>query len=297
VPFLGKYKGKPREYVFGIRDRMDERYDMSRAIRDKRYKFIYNLMPHLPWAQPLAYMDEMPTMKEWRRLAAEGKLEGPARTFLAPSKPLLEIYDTEKDPHELHNLVDDDKHADTASRLALRMTLQLMSWMDDCRDLGVLPENELHDRFTKPPYEEIRVPLFNPLRDPLAGAFRALPGGFRARHRDSATRYWAVTGLETNSVSKEALEAVKKLLTDEAPSVRIAAADALFRLGKPDEALPVLREALKSKNEWVRLAAINVLDRMGEKARPALEDFRKSLKDSNQYVVRVAEHAVRALEK
>ena len=81
------------------------------------------------------------------------------------------------------------------------------------------------------------------------------------------------------------------------PSASKRAASALASVGQPDDVLPVLRQALRHDNEWVRLAAINVLDRMGDKARPALEDFRKALKDTNQYVVRVAQHAVRALEK
>ena len=39
-PFLGANLPSQREYVFGARDRMDERYDIIRAVRDKRYKYI-----------------------------------------------------------------------------------------------------------------------------------------------------------------------------------------------------------------------------------------------------------------
>src|SRR5581483_5287964 len=106
------------------------------------------------------------------------------------------------------------------------------------------------------------------------------------KNEDSVVRFWAITGAAEVAV-EQTVPALRLALKDVAPSVRIAAADSLFRLGKPDEAVPALREALKSENEYVRLAAINVLDRMGEKARPALEDFKKALKDSNQYVVRV----------
>ncbi|MGL4461336.1 MAG: sulfatase family protein, partial [Planctomycetia bacterium] len=72
--FLGPKTAAPREYVFQARDRMDERYDMVRAVRDGRYRYIRNYYPSTPYAQPLAYMDEMPTTKEWRALAAAGKL-------------------------------------------------------------------------------------------------------------------------------------------------------------------------------------------------------------------------------
>ncbi|MCH8219354.1 MAG: sulfatase, partial [Planctomycetes bacterium] len=38
-PFLGDSLPAPRDYVFGARDRMDERYDIIRAVRDKRYRY------------------------------------------------------------------------------------------------------------------------------------------------------------------------------------------------------------------------------------------------------------------
>src|SRR5205823_71544 len=57
VAFLGNSAGKPRQAVYGIRDRMDERNDTSRAVRDARYKYIRNYQAHKPWAQHLEYME------------------------------------------------------------------------------------------------------------------------------------------------------------------------------------------------------------------------------------------------
>jgi len=37
--FLGTQATAPRKYVYGIRDRMDERYDMTRTVRDDRFKY------------------------------------------------------------------------------------------------------------------------------------------------------------------------------------------------------------------------------------------------------------------
>src|SRR5262249_53999250 len=56
--FLGTQAAAPRQYVFGFRDRMDERYDMIRAVRDERYKYIRNYMPQLPYfhEQHISYM-------------------------------------------------------------------------------------------------------------------------------------------------------------------------------------------------------------------------------------------------
>ena len=49
-PFLGDQKAAPREYIYASRDRMDEAYDLIRAVRDKRYKYIRNYMPEVTLA-------------------------------------------------------------------------------------------------------------------------------------------------------------------------------------------------------------------------------------------------------
>src|SRR5262249_37805595 len=106
TPFLGAKAGPPRTYVYGFRDRMDERYDMVRAVRDHRFKYIRNYMPQLPWfrEQYISYMYEMPRMGAWQRLADLGKLKGPAAVFMARQKPVEELYDIEADPFEVRNL-------------------------------------------------------------------------------------------------------------------------------------------------------------------------------------------------
>jgi len=38
-PFLGKNSETEAEYIFGARDRIDERHDMVRSVRDKRYRY------------------------------------------------------------------------------------------------------------------------------------------------------------------------------------------------------------------------------------------------------------------
>src|SRR5581483_63485 len=96
-PFLGPQQVPPREYVYGFRDRMDERYDLIRSVHDKRYNYIRNFHPEKPWfgEQHISYLYEMPTMQVWQRLADAGKLTGPPALFMAKSKPTEELYDTE----------------------------------------------------------------------------------------------------------------------------------------------------------------------------------------------------------
>ena len=140
--FLGNERAADREYIYAARDRMDETLDIIRAVRDKRFKYIRNYRPDLPYAQPISYMDEMPTMRQWRRLASEDKLTGPQTIFFEPTKPVEELYDTDADPHEIDNLADDPKYAAELSRLRAAHE----KWREETGDLGLIPEAELMER-------------------------------------------------------------------------------------------------------------------------------------------------------
>ena len=142
-PFLAEQKSEPREYIFAHRDRMDEAVDMIRCVRDKRFKYIKNFQPEKPYAQLIEWMDRMPTMQEWRRLAAEDKLEGPQKLFFQETKPVEELYDILVDPHEVNNLADDPEYKDDL----IRMRHVLDNWMVEIKDLGHIPEEELIEMY------------------------------------------------------------------------------------------------------------------------------------------------------
>jgi N-sulfoglucosamine sulfohydrolase len=140
--FLGNKRAKEREYIYAARDRMDETFDRIRAVRDKRYKYIRNFHPELPYAQRIAYNEENPTMQVWRKLSAEGKLSGAPALFFAPAKPKEELYDTEVDPDEVKNLAADPKYRQTLDRMRKAMD----DWIRTTKDMGEIPEEELIKR-------------------------------------------------------------------------------------------------------------------------------------------------------
>jgi hypothetical protein len=152
LPFLGQHEARPRDYIFMARDRMDETYDMIRSVRDKRFRYNRNYQPQKPYVQYVAYMDEMPTMKELRKALKESSLNGPhgegkpltegMKPFLAPEKPVEELYDTQKDPHEIRNLAADPFHRATLERF--RGVHE--RFMRETGDLGEVPEAELVER-------------------------------------------------------------------------------------------------------------------------------------------------------
>ena len=140
--FLGNKRAKEREYVYAARDRMDETFDRIRTVRDKRFQYIRNFHPELPYAQRIAYNEENPTMRVWRKLSEEGKLSGAPALFFAPVKPKEELYDTEVDPDEINNLATVPKYRQTLDR----MRRALDDWIKETKDMGEIPEEELIKR-------------------------------------------------------------------------------------------------------------------------------------------------------
>jgi uncharacterized sulfatase len=140
--FLGEKARPAPKYVFAARDRMDETYDRIRSVRGERYRYVRNFHPELPYMQYINYMDEMPIMRDWRRLAFEGKLNPTQMLFMSRTKPEEELYDLDADPHEVKNLAGDPAHQPVLKE----MRAALDKWMIDTKDLGEVPEKELIKR-------------------------------------------------------------------------------------------------------------------------------------------------------
>ncbi len=141
-PFLGVSAAPEREYIFAARDRHDESYDMVRAARDKRFKYIRNYYPLLPYVLNIPYRDRMPLMQELLRLNAEDKLEGPQKLWFRHPRPPEELYDTQADPHEINNLAHDPAFQEVMKRMRRAMD----AWRADVGDLGDIPESEMIER-------------------------------------------------------------------------------------------------------------------------------------------------------
>ncbi len=135
--FIGSRAAKPRQYVFGARDRCDETVFRFRTVRDARYRYIRNFTPERPFLQANEYKEKQyPVWNLLKQLHAEGKLT-PAQEFLcAPAMPNEELYDLKTDPHEVNNLARSPEHRATLNRL--RRVLE--RWIEDTSDQGRDPE-------------------------------------------------------------------------------------------------------------------------------------------------------------
>lgn len=154
-PFLGAAASKePRKFIHAAADRFDEQYDMIRAVRDQRFKYLRNFMPEKGSYLPVSYREQMPVMKELLRLNALDSLNEFQKLWFRDQKPDEELYDCDNDPHELHNLA-----ADTVYRQVLNiMREECDHWMDEIIDLGLVDEKEMIANFwpqgTQPRTEE-----------------------------------------------------------------------------------------------------------------------------------------------
>jgi uncharacterized sulfatase len=167
------------------------------------------------------------------------------------------------------------------------LRLALRDHILQVRDLGFLPEPEMHDRSgTSTPYElghdSQRYDLERVLSmAELASSLKpgAVPGLLDGlKDQDSAVRYWAALGLamrETQAVAA-ARSQLLAALKDSSPSVRVAAAQGLGRYGTGQDlaaALAALRELAppEQNGPYVSMLALNTLSLLGPKAAPLRE--------------------------
>ena len=276
--FLGKYTAAEQPYIYGFRGRMDERYDMVRVVRDKRYIYIRNYQPHKIYGQYVSYMFQTPTTRIWKRLYDQGKLAPPQTYFWERKRP-EELYDLDNDPDEVNNLADSQQHRDILSRLRRAQKDLAMR----IRDVGFLPEHQIHARSGgRTPYEMGHDDALYPMKRIMKtaelasslkmGALPELIGSFR--DSDSAVRYWAAMGIlmRGEGAVERARGPLQRALSDSSPSVRVIAAEALGQYGNPRDvelALPVLLDAahVRKNGLYTSMLALNAIDALDGKAK------------------------------
>jgi arylsulfatase A-like enzyme len=139
---VGPAAGPEPDFVFAARDRMDIEYDMMRSARDKRFRYIRNFEPELPYAGHIIYRNQSSIMQEWFRLQAERRLAGPAALWMRTNRPAEELYDTRSDPDQIENLSADPAHRATLER----MREAVSAWMARIADQGLINEGEMIQR-------------------------------------------------------------------------------------------------------------------------------------------------------
>jgi hypothetical protein len=276
--FMGKYAAPEQPYIYGFRGRMDERYDMVRVVRDKRYIYIRNYMPHKIYGQYISYMFKTPTTQVWHDLYHAGKLNA-AQSKFWQTKPSEELYDLASDRDEVNNLADSKKHADILKRL--RNAQQALAVK--IRDVGFLPEGEIHSRSGDgAPYDmghnDKAYPMERVMNAAEIASMKSEPAGKELAKlitdKDSAVRYWAAMGylIRGEKAVAAGREQLLEALNDKSTAVVCVAAEALGRYGKGKDQSTAIDTLVKhadvSKNSvFTSMLALNALDYVDDNAK------------------------------
>jgi arylsulfatase A-like enzyme len=282
--FLGR-RARPRRVIFGQRSRMDERYDLQRAVRDERYLYIRNYMPHRPYGQNMGYMWQQRGYQDWEQAHLDGDVT-PLQEAFWDEKAAEELYDLERDPDQIENLAGSKRHHDELRRLRRALDEHLL----ETNDNGFIPEGsplEGHD--------ESRAPGAYPIRRVLRVAETAIerdPDNLDALVRDLAddnevVRYWAAQGLLMlgDAAQPAVAELSARLAGDPSPQVRIVCAETLARLGHTGRPVKFLMDTLDThENIRVRLLAANAITYVGVAALPYMPVIERAANSTDEYL-------------
>lgn len=136
--FLGKFRKREREIIFATSDRFDEFTDRIRAVRNEQFLYLKNYHVDLSKYKNVSYRLKMPMMNEILKLKDENLLNNNQMLWFLP-KTSEELYDTQSDPYQLHNLANDPIH----SKQLIKMRQQCIDQFERKIDYGSLPESTL----------------------------------------------------------------------------------------------------------------------------------------------------------
>ena len=279
-PFLGPNNAKPRRYVYGHRDRVDEVRDLSRSVRDERYLYIRNYMPHLGYNQPTAWPDSGEIRHDFYRMTNKEKMTAAQWHFAGPTRPVEELYDCQVDPQNLKNLAGSESHQKTLKRLRKAHRKHITQTVD----LGFLPESEAWEMFSKKTGWELgqggqvkMAPIHKAAAQVGMADESMLTKNLRSKNAN--VRYWGALGLAHHKALQiETKQLLRNALNDPSPAVRIEAANTLARVGDPKPAIRALIKDLEHENLIIVTHAARTIELLGETALAAKAPMTAALK-------------------
>lgn len=285
--FAGNHQQAAPKYMFGFRGRMDERNDFIRTVTDGRYHYIRNYNPHFIYGQYVAYNFVTPSTAAWKRDFDQGILAEPQKQFWG-LKPTEELYDLQNDPDEVSNLIG----SPAVSKKLKELRTTLNEWCLEIRDVGFLPEGEIHSRSNgTTPYEMGHNDKLYPLKRIMTAANWATSKAFNELPKlkkyidddDSAVRYWAAVGILNRGAPAVAVSAneLKILMDDASPYAQIAAAYAVAKYSEDAALVQAAVATLLDQAPWtqqqdvfVSIMALNAIDKLDGLFTPSLSKIK-----------------------
>ena len=266
--FLGPDNSNPEVHApdetYSYADRFDEKYDMVRAVRKGKYKYIRNYQPFNFDGLMNNYRYKQLAYQEWKALYDKGELNKTQSAFFE-ARPCEMLFDIDEDPYETKNLANDPAYKTTLIDLRNRLN----TWVKGMPDLSFYPEHVLIDKAFENPVafgqkhkEEIIKYIeianlgllnFKEAKNSLAAALDS---------SDPWERYWAIIVCSTFGEQAMAMGAKIKSITTKDPELlnRVRAAEfmaimkqsdpsavmtnALYKSDKPSEALLILNSVV-----------------------------------------------------
>lgn len=270
-PFAGPGAGRtpPRDVALAFRGINGGRWDPVRALRDERYLYVRNFLPHRPAGQRQDYQWRMPGQQAWELAYRDGRCDALQSRFWQPRLP-EELYDLAVDPEQTRNLADDPGHAAALERLRRRLREEL----ETAGDIAFTPNSlrspgaavTFYDRMASQPQEAAAVRAAAwAASDP--GLSDAAPLAPLAASSSAAVRYWAGAGLARLAYAgrnePELRALARTLLADKEAQVRVAAAEAAVRFQGDEAALALLIGEIRERPNGAGREALAALETLG----------------------------------
>jgi arylsulfatase A-like enzyme len=291
-PFLNSRRASKEDYVFSMRDRMDERYDLVYTARDHRFRYIRNYMPQRVLGQHGAFEWQSAAYQDWERMHLAGKLSEAQGKFWK-TKDSEELYDISTDPHALVNLATDSKYHSQLQRMRQALDQHILATNDN----GFIPEGDESEG-----YEASRASGAYPLQTILTIANVAIERDrnnipqFLAglEHPNAVVRFWNVYGIVlAGAPTPEATRALSnRLVVERVANVRCALAEGLIVAGDVDAGRSALLDiALRGEKLPYRVRALNVLSILSpDDLRPKRDLIEQLSDEQNELIHRLAKY-------
>ena len=264
--FLGPDTEPEQQYHMAFRGRQADMVDNSRAICDKRFLYIRNYMPYAPWMQFWKNNWDIPLTAAWYQTVRAGEAnEVQSRFFSAKGWP-EELYDMERDPDCVNNLIDNPEYRETA----VDMRKALRRKQVEIYDAGLLPESEI-GRLAKANgttiYEMAHDPKIYNVNTLLDAADLALAKDPENRSKlrgmleslDIGQRYWGMVGCLLLDDQASGFKGI----VDASDEIRALAAWLLIRTGEKEAGYGCIRDLL-SQRSYACMTILDMVDWMDE---------------------------------
>jgi hypothetical protein len=211
-----------RDETFSYADRMDEKYDMVRALRKGKFKYVRNFNPFNFDGLMNNYRYRQLAYQEWQDMYRNGQLNDIQSAFFETKSP-ESLYDITADPFETNNLADDPEYSEVLLDMRARLTERLKGMPD----LSFFPEFYL-----------VQHALDNPVE-------------FGQRHKDQIQNYIDISNLILTDFSS-ARPAIKESLASDDPWERYWGIIICSSFGNSaNDMIPVLRQLAKTDTEFI----------------------------------------------